>query len=136
MAGATVNAQLPKMPETGIFSRRFDFKDLISPELLINGFKYKVINKNKNTEFIGILDKDARTERIFSDNPDNIEIILLGKSEDDSEKLLLIEEEISQEKFDSSDEACCGGHDDDHNHDIEELNDDNDLEADFKSFGI
>lgn len=133
VGGATVNAQLPKLPESGVFSRRFDFKDLISKELLEDGFKYKVINKNKNTEFIGLLDKDARTQRIFSDNPDNVEIRLLGKSEIDSDKLFLMEEDVSQ---DNLGEACCGGHEDDHNHDAEEIDDDNNLEDDFKSFGI
>src|SRR5690606_39151685 len=122
VGGATVNAQLPKLPERGVFSRRFDFKDLISKELLEDGFKYKVINKNKNTEFIGLLDKDARTQRIFSDNPDNVEIRLLGKSEIDSDKLFLMEEDVSQ---DNLGEACCGGHEDDHNHDAEEIDDDN-----------
>ncbi|MBI1452664.1 MULTISPECIES: type VI secretion system Vgr family protein [Acinetobacter] len=135
VGGETINAQLPKLAKNGIFSRRFDFKDLISQELLENGFKYKVINKDKNTEFIGMLDKDARTQRIFSDNPDNIEIRLLGKSEIDSDKLVLIEENISQDKLDHLNEACCGGHDDEHKHDAEEI-DDNSLEADFKSFGI
>ncbi|QIO10151.1 type VI secretion system Vgr family protein [Acinetobacter lanii] len=135
--GATVNAQLPKIPESGIFSRRFDFKDLISSELLKSGFKYKVINKDKNTEYIGFLDENARTERVFSDNPDSVEIVLLGKSEDESDKLLLIEEEFTQDKSDSSDEACCGGHDeDDHDHHDEEFNDESDLEADFNSFGL
>ena len=135
--GATVNSQLPKMPKNGVFSRRFDFKDLISQELLAGGFKYKVINKDKKTEYIGILDQDARTARIFSDNPDNIEILLLGKSDDDSDKLLLIEEDENNNKIDGSDEACCTGHDeDDHNHNDEELDDANDLESDFKSFGL
>ncbi|WP_257229502.1 MULTISPECIES: type VI secretion system Vgr family protein, partial [unclassified Acinetobacter] len=137
MNGANVNTQLAKMPETGIFSRRFDFKDLISQELLAGGFKYKVINKDKKTEFIGTLDQNARTERIFSDNPDNIEILLLGKSDNDSDKLLLIEKEVDHNKTEGPDEVCCGEYDEDnYDKNTENLNEDNDLEADFKSFGI
>lgn len=43
VGGATVNAELPKMPESGIFSRRFDFSELVNSDLLKDGFKYKVI---------------------------------------------------------------------------------------------
>ncbi len=61
MSGEIVNAQLPKMPESRIFSRCFDFKDLISAELLQDGFKYKVINYSKKVEYIGFLDESSST---------------------------------------------------------------------------
>ena len=137
VSGATVNAELPKMPESGIFSRRFDFSELVNADLLKDGFKYKVINHAKKTEYIGFLDQFARTERIFSDNPDSIEILLLGKNDDSSDKLQLVEEVISEGQGHGSDEACCGG-DDDHNHehDSDEHIDDTDLKADFENFGL
>jgi len=136
-SGATVNAELPKMPESGIFSRRFDFSELINADLLKDGFKYKVINHAKKTEYIGFLDQFARTGRIFSDNPDSVEILLLGKNDDSSDKLQLVEEVITEGQSHGSDEACCGG-DDDHNHehDSDEHIEDIDLKADFESFGL
>ena len=139
VGGATVNAELPKMPESGIFSRRFDFSELINNDLLKDGFKYKVINHAKKTEYIGFLDQFARTERIFSDNPDNVEILLLGKSNNSSDKLQLIEEKITEDQSKFSDETCCGG-DDEHDHNnrqiAEELNEDDDLKLDFENFGL
>lgn len=133
VGGETVNAQLPKMPESGIFSRRFDFKDLISTELLKDGFKYKVINHSKKTEYIGFLDENARTERVFSDTPDNVEILLLGKSDDSVDKLLLIEEKIMESH--SSDENCCGADEYDDLLSNEELFENENLDEDYKSFG-
>jgi uncharacterized protein (DUF2345 family) len=137
VSGATVNAELPKMPESGIFSRRFDFSELVNSDLLKDGFKYKVINHAKKTEYIGFLDQFARTGRIFSDNPDSVEILLLGKNDDSSDKLQLIEEVITEGQGHGSDETCCGG-DDDHNHvhDSDENIEDTDLKADFESFGL
>ncbi|KXZ73466.1 Phage-related baseplate assembly protein [Acinetobacter venetianus] len=137
MSGATVNAELPKMPESGIFSRRFDFSELVNSDFLKDGFKYKVINHAKKTEYIGFLDQFARTGRIFSDNPDSVEILLLGKNDDSSDKLQLVEEVITEGQGHGSDEACCGG-DDDHNHehDSDEHIEDTDLKADFESFGL
>ena len=49
----------------------------------------------RKTEYIGFLDEFARTRRIFSDNPDNIEILLLGKNDEHSDKLQLVEEIIN-----------------------------------------
>ncbi|MGR0304517.1 type VI secretion system Vgr family protein [Acinetobacter beijerinckii] len=137
VSGVTVNAELPKMPESGIFSRRFDFSGLVNADLLKDGFKYKVINHAKKTEYIGFLDQLARTGRIFSDNPDSVEILLLGKNDDSSDKLQLVEEVITEGQGHGSDEACCGG-DDDHNHEhhSDEHIEDTDLKADFESFGI
>ena len=77
------------------------------------GFKYKVINHAKKIKYVGFLDKNARTGRVFSKNPDKIEVVLLGLNNDDSHKLLLIEENIIDGQV--SEEACCGD-DDEHNH--------------------
>ena len=52
------------------------------------GFKYKVINYAKKIEYVGFLDKNARTRRVFSKNPDKVEVVLLGLNNDDSHKLL------------------------------------------------
>lgn len=131
--GETVNAELPKMPESGLFSRRFDFKNLIEAELLSEGFKYKLINKSKSIEYIGTLDQEARTERIFSDSADNVEVVLLGKSEAEQDKLILKEVPISDSE---QSEACCGGDDpDDSSISPEEVNDDLSLEKDYQAFG-
>lgn len=131
--GAVVNAQLPEMPKSGLFSRRFDFKNLIEAELLSEGFKYKIINKSKNIEYTGTLDQEARTERIFSDSADHVEVVLLGQSEAEQDKLLLKEVPISDGE---QSEACCGGDDtDDGSVSDEEVNDDLSLEEDYQAFG-
>ncbi|MCH7335670.1 type VI secretion system Vgr family protein [Acinetobacter sp. NIPH 2699] len=135
-SGAVVNTELPKMPESGIYSRRFDFSGLVSPELIQEGFLYKVINRAKKTEYVGVLDEGARTQRIFSDNPDQIEVVLLGKDKESADKLLLVEEPVLENH--SSDEACCGGdehHHDDCEHVQEDATDESNLEQDFKKFG-
>lgn len=135
-SGTTVNAELPSLPKSGIYSRRFDFSGLVSPELLQEGFLYKVINRAKKTEYFGVLDEDARTERVFSDNPDQIEVVLLGKNKESADKLLLVEETMADGG--SLEEACCGGdehHHDDCEHSQAETTDESDLEHDFKHFG-
>ncbi len=43
---------------------------------------------------------------MFSDNPDNVEILFFGKSDDCADKLLLIEGMIIENH--GSDESCCG----------------------------
>ena len=92
-----------------------------------------MINKSKNIEYIGTLDQEARTERIFSDSADNVEVVLLGKSEVEQDKLLLKEVPISDGK---QSEACCGGDDTDDSSDSdEEVNDDLSLEEDYQAFG-
>ncbi|QER38758.1 type VI secretion system tip protein VgrG [Acinetobacter suaedae] len=135
-SGTTVNAELPSLPKSGVYSRRFDFSGLVSPELLQEGFLYKVINRAKKTEYVGVLDEDARTERVFSDNPDQIEVVLLGKNKESADKLLLVEETITDDG--SLEEACCGRdehHHDDCEHSQAETMDESDLEHDFKHFG-
>lgn len=98
-----------------------------------NEIKFKVINKTKNTEYIGILDEMARTPRIFSDSSDNVEIQFIGNSDNES---IIPTKELDEDFY---------------NHDIGELVDDgihsqleedlgdeykDDLEDDFNKFGV
>ena len=41
VGGATVNAELPKMPESGMYSMRFDLSQIFDPNILKN-MKYKL----------------------------------------------------------------------------------------------
>jgi len=70
--GATVNAELPKMPESGMYSKRIDLKNLVPENLLNTELNYKIINQTKKVEYIGELD-EFRTNRLFSDASDQIE---------------------------------------------------------------
>lgn len=134
--GATVNAQLPKMPESGIFSRRFDFSEIFTKDELNQQIKFKFINHTKKTEFIGFLDELGRTQRFYSDSADKVEAIILGNDTQNHDELFVIKNDLNSTKNQDSSEDCCGGDDDDHYHNTEELFDDSDLEADFKSFGL
>ena len=71
-SGATVNAELPKMPATGMYSKRIDLKNLVPENLLNTELNYKIINQTKKLEYIGELD-EFRTNRLFSDASDQIE---------------------------------------------------------------
>ena len=48
--GAVVNAQLPEMPKSGLFSRRFDFSDMFNLEGLKKQIKFKVVNKTLDSQ--------------------------------------------------------------------------------------
>lgn len=128
-----MNAQLPKMPESGIFSRRFDFGDIFNLEDLKDRIKFKIINKTMNTEYIGILDEMGRTPRIFGNSSDNLEIQFISSNEDES---IIPTKESDDELY---------------NHDTGDLVDDgiyvqleedlddeykDDLEDDFNKFGV
>lgn len=132
-SGAKVNAQLPKMPESGIFSRRFDFGDIFNLEDLKDEIRFKVINKTKNTEYIGILDEMGRTPRIFSDSSDNVEIQFISSNEDES---IIPTKELDEDLYnhDTGDLVDDGIHSQ-----LEEALDDeykDDLEDDFNKFGV
>lgn len=133
MGGATVNAELPKMPESGIFSRRFDFSELINADLLKDGFKYKVINKTKNTEYIGMLDEMGRTPRIFSDSSDTVEIQFISNNDS---KSIIPTKELNEDLYnhDTGDFV-----DDEIQSQLLEVIDDeykDDMEDDFNKFGV
>ncbi len=138
-SGEMVNAELPKMPESGIFSRRFDFGELFSKDELKQEIKFKFINRSRKTEFIGVLDEFGRTQRFFSDSPDDVEAIILGHDSKDAKELIVIENDLNDMNCCSSDEeACCGApEDDDQNLQIEELENspEDDLDSDFNCFG-
>ncbi|WP_374667094.1 type VI secretion system Vgr family protein [Acinetobacter sp.] len=136
VAGAIVNAQLPKMPESGIFSRRFDFGELFDEDQLNQKIKFKFINHAKKTEFNGFLDEFGRTQRFFSDSADNVEVIILGHDSQNHDELFVIKNDLNSTKNQDSSEDCCCCDDNHHHNNTEELYDDSDLEADFKSFGL
>ncbi|MDA3492858.1 DUF2345 domain-containing protein, partial [Acinetobacter sp. AOR33_HL] len=132
-SGATVNAELPKMPESGIFSRRFDFSDIFNLENLKEEIRFKVINKTKNTEYIGMLDEMGRTPRIFSDSSDTIEIQFISNNDN---KSIIPTKELNEDIYDHD----TGDFVDDgiQSQLAEELDDEykDDLEDDFNKFGV
>jgi len=133
--GEIVNAELPKMPESGIYSRRFDFSSLFSEDILKSGLKYKIINNNKKTEWTGFLDSLGRTARVYSDNPDNIEVKILGHDSESEDELFAIKvDPDSENNNEIPDEECCNGGDHDHDEDL--IEDSDDIESDFKNFGV
>lgn len=73
--GATVNAQLPKMPESGMYSMRFDLSKIFDTTIL-NGMKYKLINHSKKIEAEYEFSQES-SARIYSDTVDNIELALV-----------------------------------------------------------
>ena len=137
VSGENVNAQLPKMPESGIFSRRFDFGDIFSKVELKQQVKFKFVNHSRKTEFIGVLDELGRTQRFFSDSADDVEAIILGHDSEDLKELIVIKNNVDNttDHRAGEGEGCCGAADD--HGAIEDQNEscDDDLEADFGSFG-
>ena len=98
--GAVVNAQLPEMPKSGLFSRRFDLSQIFNTDV-IKELKYTIINKTKKVQAEYQFDQPSSV-RVFSDSADNIELSLIPgvylKPVDDNfnehEAELLDEEEI------------------------------------------
>jgi type VI secretion system VgrG family protein len=122
-SGATVNAQLPKMPESGIFSKRIDFKNLIPENLLNTELAYKFINRSKNLEYVSELDEEFRTNRLFSDESDQIEFKFLDAQKNDQGTLFISLCEPDDDLFASLDESehehvCCDCFDEDENDEI------------------
>ena len=99
-AGAVVNAQLPEMPKSGLFSRRFDLSQIFNTDI-IKELKYTIINHNKKIQAEYQFDQPSSV-RVYSDSADNIELSLIPgvyqKPVDDNfnehEAELLDEEEI------------------------------------------
>lgn len=132
-SGATVNAELPKMPESGIFSRRFDFSDIFNLENLKEEIRFKVINKTKNTEYVGMLDEMGRTPRIFSDSSDTIEIQFISNNDN---KSIIPTKELNEDIYDHDTGDFV---DDGIQSQLAEVLDDeykDDLEDDFNKFGV
>lgn len=129
--GETVNAELPKMPESGIFSRRFDFSDVFNLEDLQKQIKFKIINKSKKIEYSGVLDELARTPRIFSDSADNIEIQFVEDIDNETIPTIEVEDEpYNHDVGDFIDDGLYGEEDESY------VAIEDDLENDFKNFGV
>ena len=101
-------------------------------ENLKDQIKFKIINKTKNFEYIGVLDEMARTPRIFSDSSDNIEIQFIGNIDD---KSIMSIKELNEDiyNYDTGDSV-----DDGINIHSEEKSDDeykDNLKDDFNKFG-
>ena len=131
-AGAVVNAQLPEMPKSGLFSRRFDLSDMFNIEDLKKQIKFKVINKTKKTEYFGVLDEQARTPRIFGDSADTIEIQFVADSCDEEIPTTELEDELyNHDVGEFVDDGLDAEVEQDSNATVED-----DLENDFKNFGV
>ncbi|MDH1365161.1 type VI secretion system tip protein VgrG [Acinetobacter johnsonii] len=75
VGGATVNAELPKMPESGMYSMRFDLSQILDPNILKN-MKYKLINHSKKIEAEYEFEQQS-SARVYSDSVDNVELSLV-----------------------------------------------------------
>ncbi|MFW1889119.1 type VI secretion system Vgr family protein [Acinetobacter johnsonii] len=75
VGGATVNAELPKMPESGMYSMRFDLSQIFDPNILKN-MKYKLINHSKKIEAEYEFEQQS-SARVYSDAVDNVELSLV-----------------------------------------------------------
>ena len=120
------------MPESGIFSRRFDFGEIFNLTDLKNEIKFTLINKSKNIEYTGVLDEFGRTPRIFSDTSDNVEIKFINENQQNG---LLVVSELNEEDYNFD----VGDLVDDQAQQYSEGNDEeyvDDLEDDFKKFGV
>lgn len=136
VAGGQVNAPVIALPTSGLFSRRFDFSQLLEEGILTVGREYKIINHTKGTEFNDILPEDGRTPRIYGTEQDQIEVIIIGH--EDAEELLMIENEIDNSDHDHKDEECCAPEKTDDNNTAEfdsETIINDDLEEDYYAFG-
>ena len=135
--GDKVIANLPHFPTSGIYSRRFDFSELFDNEELIKGIRYKLINHSKNTSCFGILDEYGRTPRVFGNEADDIEAIIIGH--DTSDELIVYENTVEDSGLDSHAEdcGCCADENADNLSDDTENDADltDDLEGDFHAFG-
>jgi hypothetical protein len=74
-SGATVNAELPKMPETGMYSMRFDLSQIFDTKILKN-MEYKLINHSKKIEAVYEFEQES-SARVYSDSVDNVELALV-----------------------------------------------------------
>lgn len=75
VGGAIVNAELPKMPESGMYSMRFDLSQIFDPNILKN-MKYKLINHSKKIEAEYEFEQQS-SARVYSDAVDNVELSLV-----------------------------------------------------------
>lgn len=136
VGGAQVNAPVIALATSGLFSRRFDFNQLLEADILTAGRQYKIVNHTKGTEFYDVLPDDGRTPRIYGTEQDKIEVIIIGH--EDAEQLLMIENEIDNSNHDHEDEECCAPEEDDDTTESQPdsyTNLDDNLEDDYYEFG-
>ena len=127
-----INSRLPLLPQTGLFSRRFDFSSIFTPDFLTAGISYQVINRSQNSERIEVLDEKGRTSRFYGDSKDEIEISVIGKLTKEQKWALIPDNETEHE------DHCCACDEEDHDceeiSETEEVIEDNLLE-DYNQFG-
>lgn len=135
MGGERVLAELPSFPTSGIYSRRFDFSQLFDLEELKRGVKYKLINHSKNTSMTGFLDELGRTTRVFGNDQDEIEAVIIGH--DNSDELIMYEVQDNFSVSDSDESICCACETEDMklNSMDNNLNIEDNLEKDYHDFG-
>jgi len=136
VGGARVFTPVITLPTSGLFSRRFDFSQLLEANVLTAGKLYKIINHSKGTEFYGELPEDGRTPRIYGTEKDDIEVIIIGH--EDSEELLIIENEMENSVHNHEDKECCAPEESDDTAGSQPVSSatlDDDLEDDYHAFG-
>lgn len=104
VGGATVNAELPKMPESGMYSMRFDLSQIFDPNILKN-MKYKLINHSKKIEAEYEFEQQS-SARVYSDAVDNVELSLVPGAYLTEIKDLAPEQET--ESLDEDEVTGCG----------------------------
>ena len=75
VAGATVNAELPKITNSGLFSNRLDFYNLFIGEKFQN-IEYNFLDTKTNTYVNGNLNDDGQTQDHFSDEQAEFDILV------------------------------------------------------------
>ena len=78
VAGGKINLPLVALLTFGLFSKAFDLKKLLPPDLTDQGISYRVINHTNGTEIKGKLDEDGQTLRVFGDKSEKVELEILG----------------------------------------------------------
>ncbi|SUU12443.1 VGR-like protein [Acinetobacter haemolyticus] len=74
-SGATVNAELPSLPKSGMYSMRFDLSQVFDNSIFKN-MKYKLMNHTKKIESEYEFEKES-SARIYSDSADQVELALV-----------------------------------------------------------
>lgn len=110
--GATVNAELPKMPATGMYSMRFDLNQIFDTNILKN-MKYKLINHSKKIEAVYEFEQES-SARVYSDSVDNVELALIPGAYLTEIKELIPEQEAELLDDEEIDGCGCG---EEHEHD-------------------
>ncbi|WP_180122446.1 type VI secretion system Vgr family protein [Acinetobacter sp. YH12086] len=75
VGGATVNAQLPKLPGNGVYSNKLDLYNLFIGENF-QKIEYQYLDSKTNTYVTGNLDDDGQTQDHFSDEQKEFDILV------------------------------------------------------------